>query len=174
MIFDSEHADGDGYCAGEEGAALGCPTDFEEQDIDDAACETTGGVDFLAEDEGHLVDEDIAHDTTSCTRDATQHDGRPGGEAQHEGLLDADDVEERETYAVEDEPSVVLAHKELAEGHDPEETEDAGEEVDGVFEPEGGLTYHEVANGATTTGCGDTHDEGSEEVELLGRGQTCA
>jgi len=172
-ILHSKHSDGDGHGAGEYGTTFWCPTEpMQATNIDQTSRQTTGGIDFLAEDEGHLVDKDVAHDTATGTRDTTEYDGRPGGEAKAQRLLDTDDVEEREADAVKEEPGVVLTHQQLAEDNDPDKTEETGSEVDGVFEPERGLANHQVTDGTTTAGRGRSDDEGSEEVELLGCCQT--
>lgn len=141
---------------------------METADIDDTTDEATGGVDFLAEDEGNLIDEDITQDTTASAGDDTQADGSPRGEAKAEGFLDADDVEKRETDAVEKEPCIVLTHKPLAEHDDPKEAEEGGEQEDRVFEPEWGLADEQVTNRTASTSSGCADDESTEKVELLG------
>ena len=72
-------------------------------DIDDATGYAGHGIDFLAEDERHLVDEDVTDDTTRSPRDAAHDDGRPPGKAQLERLLNTDDVEKSQTDGVEKE-----------------------------------------------------------------------
>ena len=172
MVFDRQHTDGDGDGAGDEGAAFGCPAKVQEKDIDDTAGQTACGIDFLAEDEGHFVNKDITHDTATSTRDATQADGRPRGEPQSQGLLNTDDIEQREANTVKNKPGIVLAHQPLTEDENPYESEDARQQVNRIFEPERRFAYHQVADGATATRRGNAHDEGTKEVEVLGRGQT--
>ena len=173
-VLHGQHTDGDGHGARQDGTAFGCPAEaMKATDIDKASGQATGGIDFLAEDEGHLVDEDVAQHTAAGTRDDAQADGSPGGHTEAQGFLDADDIEERETDTVEEEPGVVLAHQPLAESDDPDEAEETSEEVDGVLEPEGCLADEQVARGATAYGRCRADDEGAEEVEFLGSREAC-
>ena len=169
MVLDGKEADNDDNDAAEEGVELG--REAEEAVaayIDDAAGDAGHGVDLLAKDEGHLVDEDVADDSACGPGDAAHGDGSPEGEAHLESLLDADDVEEGKANGVEDEPGVLLADEVLAEDDDPEEGDEAADDVDAVGEPEGTDAKHEVAYGAAADGCGHAYDEGSEPVETLG------
>lgn len=169
MVLDGKEADNDDDDAAEEGVELG--REAEEAVaayIDDAAGDAGHGVDLLVKDEGHLVDEDVADDSACGPGDAAHGDGSPEGEAHLESLLDADDVEEGKADGVEDEPGVLLADEVLAEDDDPEEGDEAADDVDAVGEPEGTDAKHEVAYGAAADGCGHAYDEGSEPVETLG------
>jgi len=169
-IFHGEHSDGNGYCAREHCTAFGAPTEIvKADDVDDTACKAASGVNLLAEDEGHLVDKNVAQHTAAGTSDNAEADGCPRGHAQSEGLLDADYVEERETYAVEKEPRIILSHKPFAEYDYPHEAKQTSEQIDGVLEPEWSLADEQVASRSATDSRGCAHDEGAEEVEVLGR-----
>ena len=167
-VLDGEEADADGDGAGEDGAALGTPAEVvEADDVDDASGEAAGGVDLLTENEGLLVDEYIAQHTASGTCDDSQTDRCPRGHSQSQRLLDTDDIEEREAYAVEDEPSIILTYKPLTEDDNPQESEETCQQEDRIFEPERSLANKQVTDGTASTSGSCSYNECTKKVELL-------
>ena len=78
--------------------------------VEKTADDTGQCIDFLAEDEWHLVDEHIAEHTAARTGEGAHDDGGPEGEARRDGLLNARHGEQGQTDGVEEKPRVVLAH----------------------------------------------------------------
>ena len=55
--------------------------------IEQSACNACHGVNLFAEDEGHIVEQHIAHHATSRTCYTAHDDGHPKGMAQSQGFL---------------------------------------------------------------------------------------
>ena len=132
------------------------------------------GIDLLAEDERHFVDEHVAEYTATRSGEGTHDDGSPEGETRTDGLFDTCHSEEGQTNGVEKEPGIVLPNQETAEYDNPDQGDGRTDEVEGVGHPEGGLAEQQVAHGAAANGGGDTYHIGTEQVKLLGRSQTYA
>ena len=130
------------------------------------------GIYVLAEDKGNLIDEYVAQHTAGCTCEGSHDGSYPKGEACVESLLYTYYSEEGETNGVEDEEGVVHSHQIFTEYHHPQEGQSGNDEIDGVAHPEGSDIEQHIADGTATNGGYEAYDIGSEEVELLGRGQT--
>lgn len=93
VIFHGQQTD---EADGEEG---GCHSDAhihaeaKEEPIEQASGHTGHGIDLLAENDGHVVEQHIADDAAGGTGDAAHGDGHPEGMAEGKGLLKAGDGE---------------------------------------------------------------------------------
>lgn len=139
-----------------------------------ATMDTGQGIDFGTEDEWNLVEEDVANDAAACSGECAHNDGDPHRLACCQGFLDTNDGEHAEAKGVEEEPCVVAANDVLLQAPNEDECDEGDEEIDGILHPKDGHTEHHVAQGAAADGCGESHDKGAEEVEILGRSQADA
>ena len=92
--------------------------------------------------------------------------------SQSQCLLDTNNIEEGKSNGIEDEPGVVVMNDVFAEHTDSQHRQSTADEIAAVCHPERIETQHEVANRSASDSCGHTHDPSSEDVELLGTGQT--
>lgn len=168
---DAYQYDGYGRADLEEGR-----TDVEEQQkpIDHSASGAGQGIDVLAENQGHLVDEHVA-EYTSCSACHTSHyyvypHGIPG----YETLFEADYGEEAQTYGVEDEEGVLKTHYPFLEYYDDDEGEQGDEHIRRLHHPEWLHIQQNVPEGTSADCCHESDDEGAEEVKVLAGSQTDA
>ena len=83
---------------------------MQTDNIRDTSTGTGKGIDFAAEDEGHIVHQNVADNTAARSGDCTHRNGYPEGMPEGKRLLDSNDVEEGQTNGVEYEPSVVVVN----------------------------------------------------------------
>ena len=88
-----------------------------------------------------------------------------------QSLFEAYNIEERKSYGVEDEPSVVVMDDVLAEHSYCQNCEGTTDKVAAVSHPKGIDAKHEVANSPASNCSRHTYNPSSEDVELFGRGQ---
>ena len=139
--------------------------------IEDTADYARKGIDFLAENEGFDIDENITEHTTASTRERTHKDGGPVGETVVERLFIPGNGEDGKTDGVEDEPCVVLLHQMFAEHDYPKYGKGADEQISGVLQPEDGHVEHNITRRTTTNSRGDTYNVSTEKVKALCRSQ---
>lgn len=142
----------------------------EKEPIEQATGDARHSIDFFLEDDGDVVEEHIANDAASGSRDGAHDDSHPEGVVHIECLLHAGNGEEGESEGVEDKPRVVEALHVSAEDDDECLGYDGAENVDGVCHPEGGDTQQHIADGASADCHSDAADESAKPVELFGGG----
>ena len=155
----------------QHGADFDAQPHVEADDVGQSASHAGKGVDLAAEDERHVVHQDVADDSASGSSHGSHRNRHPEGMPQSKRLFDADDVEKGKANGVEDEPGVVVMDDVLAEHADGQHGQGATDEVAAVRHPEGIDTKHEVANRSATDSRRHAHNPCAEDVELLRRGQ---
>lgn len=174
VIFHGEKAGDDYGCSTGKTARDGMQMAQSAQPEGYAAMHAGKGIDFCAEDEGNLVEKDIANNATSGSRQRAHYDSYPHGLSGCKGFLNADNGKHAETKSVEEEPSVVAADDVPLKAPHKKQGQKGDAEVDGVLHPKDGYAEHHIAQSTAANGCGETYNEGTKEVEVLGRGQTNA
>ena len=114
----------------EEGGEAGMGSGDHEEPIEESAGNAGHRIDLFLEDEGFLVEEDVADDAACRSRDASHDDGDPDGMSAIEGFLESGDGEEGESEGVEDEPRVVEALEGTGEDDDEDLREGGADEVE--------------------------------------------
>ena len=174
MELDCQNAYEDDAEGTEQGTDFNAESPLHAKQIGQTSCHAGYGIDFATEDERHFVHQHVADDTASGSRNGTHRDGYPERIPQSQRLLDADDIEERKSDGIEDEPGVVVVDDVLAEHTDCQHRQSTADEVTAVGHPERIEPEHEVTNRSATDSCCHTHNPSTEDVELLGTGQTHA
>ena len=154
----------------EEGGEAGMGSGDHEEPIEESAGNAGHRIDLFLEDEGFLVEEDVADDAACRSGDASHDDGDPDGMSAIEGFLESGDGEEGESEGVEDEPRIVEALERTGEDDDEDLSEGGADEVERRGHPEGGDAEQQVADGAASDGYGHSTDEAAKPVEMLGCG----
>lgn len=141
----------------------------EQQEPVGTATEDAGkGIDFTAEDDGFVVEQYVADDSSGCSRDATHDDGYPDGLPALQAFLQSGYVEEGQAQGVEDKPGIVEPLHLTVEGDDEKEGGYSTDEVGRLGHPERGDGEQQVAQGSSANGHGYSADITAEPVELLG------
>lgn len=154
----------DGHCAA-EGA----------QDVVEHTAHYAGDcIDILAENQRHLIDEHVAEHTAGRARDASHKDIHPIGESGRHTLFQPHYGEQSESDCIENEERCVEIDHLLAENDGEYYGEDRNDDIGRLHHPERGHSKAEVPQRSAAHSGHESHDGGTEQIELLGCGQSHA
>ena len=145
-----------------------------QKPIEQPAGDARHSIDFLAEDDRHLVEQHVAYNTASRTCDAAHSYRHPEGEAAIERLLYAGDGERSEAEGVEEKPRIVKLAQRTGENDYERLGDECADDVHRRGHPEGCQVKHHVAQGSAADCHGEAADEAPEPVIVLCGGMAYA